>query len=179
MKYATSRTSQPKGTAQVVPEVANLDAEDKIFTDFVMTLQKTDAGFGQTTKGTSKRSPEIFIPLSARDAAPYFWGWKKKFKLDEKREGKYDRLNVPFHLSGKIEYVNMMNWPVKHDFRLRCEALRSAGEVDDILHLEKVDDAEQYEYIAEIIPQKSKYYSDYLGLCDTKVRNSEKKYGYY
>ncbi len=33
------------------------------FRGFVMTLQKTDVGRGQTTAGTSARSPEIFIPL--------------------------------------------------------------------------------------------------------------------
>ncbi len=34
---------------------------------FVMTLQNTDVGFGQTTQGTSRRSPEVFIPLAALD----------------------------------------------------------------------------------------------------------------
>ena len=29
---------------------------------FVMTLQQTDVGVGQTTTGTSRRSPEIFVP---------------------------------------------------------------------------------------------------------------------
>lgn len=39
---------------------------------FLMTLQNTDVGVGQTTPGTSRRSPEIFIPLEARDADPGF-----------------------------------------------------------------------------------------------------------
>ena len=30
-----------------------------------MTLQQTDVGTGQVTEGTSRRSPEIFIPLVA------------------------------------------------------------------------------------------------------------------
>lgn len=144
-----------------------------------MTLQITDAGVGQTTKGTSRRSPEIFIPLSARDAAPEFWGWKDKFQEDTQKKGKYDRLNVPFHLNGEIINVSMMTWPVKHDFRLRCEALRSAGRVGDILRLEKVDAIKEYEYIAEIISQGSEQYSEYLTLCKNKVRNSKKKYGYF
>ena len=41
---------------------------------FLMTLQRTDVGVGQTTTGTSRRSPEIFVPLSARDAAPALLG---------------------------------------------------------------------------------------------------------
>ncbi len=32
---------------------------------FFMILQQTDVGVGQTTRGTSRRSPEIFIPLGA------------------------------------------------------------------------------------------------------------------
>ncbi len=49
---------------------------------FVMTLQKTDVGVGQVTPGTSRRSPEIFIPLAARDANPAFWGWRSRFAED-------------------------------------------------------------------------------------------------
>ena len=73
----------------------------------------------------------------------------------------------------------MMTWPVKRDFRLRAEALRSAGKINDILHLELADATNEYEFITEIIPQGSKQYSKYLALCENKVKNSKKKYGYY
>ena len=69
-------------------------------THFFMTLQKTDVGVGQTTAGTSRRSPEIFIPLAARDAAPDFWGWPTAFTPDPARPGKMDRVrspHVPWH----------------------------------------------------------------------------------
>ncbi len=46
---------------------------------FVMTLQQTDVGTGQVTEGTSRRSPEIFIPLVARDAAPSSGGFRRSF----------------------------------------------------------------------------------------------------
>lgn len=46
---------------------------------FGITLQKGDAGIGQTTPGTEKRSPEVFIPLAALDQLPSFWNWKSKF----------------------------------------------------------------------------------------------------
>jgi HKD family nuclease len=49
---------------------------------FVMTLQRTDVGVGQVTAGTSKRSPEIFIPLAARNANAEFWGWQSRFTQD-------------------------------------------------------------------------------------------------
>ena len=126
--------------APTIPELgqtpsSNLSASG--FAHFVMTLQRTDVGVGQTTAGTSRRSPEIFIPLAARNAVPDFWDWPSGFTLDPRRPGKRDRLDVRMRLGTGIVSVNMMTWPAKHDFRLRSEALRSAGNIGDILHLEK------------------------------------------
>ena len=148
-------------------------------THFLMTLQRTDVGVGQTTTGTSRRSPEIFIPLSARDAAPDFWAWPGEFTSDPAHPDKHDRKGVCMRLGTNIINVNMMTWPAKHDFRLRCEALRSAGNIGDILHLEKVDPAIGFEYFAEIIPQGTSNYLTYFASCDQNVRNSKKRYGYY
>ena len=146
---------------------------------FVMTLQQTDVGVGQTRTGTSRRSPEIFIPLAARDANPDFWGWPRAFTEDPSRRGKRDREGVRMRLAGEIIVVNMMTWPDRHDFRLRSEALRSAGNVGDILRLEKVGPAADYEYYVEIIPEDTSQYPTYRSRCDRSVRNSRKKYGYY
>jgi HKD family nuclease len=146
---------------------------------FVMLLQRTDVGTGQTTSGTSRRSPEIFIPLAARNAFPEFWGWPTLFTEDESRPGKRDRLNVKMRIGGELVMVNMMTWPVKHDFRLRSEALRSAGEVDDILRLEKLAEGAPYDYYVEIVPPGISDYEDYLALCSNPVRNSKKRWGYY
>ena len=93
----------------------------------MMTLQKTDVGVGQTTAGTSKRSPEIFVPLEARDAEPGFWNWQDGFVEDPERQGKFDRRGVRMRVGNEIIEVNMMTWPVKHDFRLRSKVLRSLG----------------------------------------------------
>lgn len=82
-------------------------------------------------------------------------------------------------LAGEIIVVNMMTWPDRHDFRLRSEALRSAGNVGDILRLEKVGPAADYEYYVEIIPEDTSQYPTYRSRCDRSVRNSRKKYGYY
>ena len=73
----------------------------------------------------------------------------------------------------------MMTWPVKHDFRLRSEALRSAGTIGDILHLEKVDPDVGFDYFAEVVPRRTSQYSAFLALCSETVRNSKKTYGYY
>lgn len=154
---------------------------------FVMTLQTTDVGVGQTTKGTSRRSPEIFIPLGARDMNPDFWGWPGEFvadtgwtgPTDHHGFGKMDRTNVPVRLGGKNITINMWYNPDKRDLRLRSEELRSAGAVGDILRIEKVDGT-GYDYYIEIVPTGTTQHPVYLAKCDQSVRApSKKKYGYY
>lgn len=147
---------------------------------FVMTLMQTDVGVGQLTPGTSRRSPEIFIPLIARDAFPIFWKWPDHFVEDPERAGKFDRFGVLMRLGGEIISVNMMTWPVKSDFRLRSGALRSAGQVGDILRIERVDASAGYEYYVEIVPQGTSDYDNYRSLCVNITRsNSKKMWGYY
>ena len=147
---------------------------------FVMTLQRTDVGVGQTSAGTSKRSPEIFVPLSARDANPGFWAWPAEFQEDLARPGKFDRRGVRARFAGKTVAINMMTWPDKHDFRLRSAALRDAGQVGDILKMEKVGPGLGYEYYVEIIPQGLQEHSKHLFHCTHVVRGrSRKRFGYF
>ena len=159
------------------------DVEDEgvALTHFVMTLHQTDAGFGQTTPGASARSPEIFIPLAARNENPTFWAWPHGFEEELGNRGKFDRHGVRMRLGGEIIEVNMMTWPAKSDFRLRSAQLRRAGNVGDIIHLERVDeDVADFEYSAEVIRQGEDRYEDYLALCRRMVRPpSLKRYGYY
>ncbi len=142
---------------------------------FVMTLQRTDVGVGQTTSGTSRRSPEVFIPLVARDHAPAFWGYPDQFTLAEDKD---DRHGVRMRMGGEVFSVNMMNWHEKHDFRLRSEHLRSAGSVGDILRVDVSDDA-SIDYEVEVIHQGTDKYEQWIGLCSHPVRNSRKRFGYY
>ncbi|MBW2367917.1 MAG: phospholipase D family protein [Deltaproteobacteria bacterium] len=146
---------------------------------FVMTLMKTDVGTGQTTPGKARRSPEIFIPLIARNADPDFWGWNSEFTEDPEREGKFDRMGVRMRIGGEVINVNMMTWPVKRDFRLRSEALRSAGEIGDLIKIEKIEGAATFDYYVEIIPQGSSDYDTYLDACVNKTPNSQRVWGYY
>jgi HKD family nuclease len=153
-------------------------AQAEGLTGFFMTLQQTDVGKGQTTKGTSKRSPEIFIPLAARDANPDFWGWSKLFKQDASKPGKYDRSNVRMMLGGHVIPVNMMTWPDKSDFRLRNGELRDAGNVGDVLRIVKTEGNAQFDYVVEIVGPKSPAYAKYAAMCNNAVRNSNKRWGY-
>ncbi len=146
---------------------------------FVMTLMRTDVGSGQTTPGTSRRSPEVFIPLVARNMYPEFWNWPNAFIEDRSKPGKFDRFGVSMRIGGEIISVNMMTWPDKHDFRLRSEALRSAGQEGDILRIEKTDSGLGFAYYVEIIPAGTSAYEYYLNLCVNKTPNSKRRWGYY
>lgn len=144
-----------------------------------MTLQRTDVGVGQTTTGTSRRSPEVFVPLRARDAEPGFWGWPDLFTEDARRAGKFDRAGVPMDLNGEVIRVNMMTWPAKHDFRLRNEALRSSGRVGDILKIAKVSGRTEAAYKVEVIRRGAPGYDDHLARCTETTPNSRKRWGYF
>lgn len=146
---------------------------------FVMTLQKTDVGHGQTHAGTSRRSPEIFIPLCARNYSTGFWDWPVKFTADARKAGKMDRQGVNVRLGGSVYSVNMMTWPDKSDFRLRSEVLRSAGNIGDILRLEKVAGHAGFDYYAEIIPLGTAQHNTYLLFCNNSTPHSKKLWGYF
>jgi HKD family nuclease len=155
-------------------------------TAFLMTLQKTDVGVGQTTTGAQRRSPEIFIPLICRDFDPEFWGWPDSFvpdpgwsgPLDKNNRGKMDRSNVMIRLGGEIFPVSIWYNPDKRDVRIRSEHIRRAGNIGDILYIERADGSEGCSYYVEIIPQKSVRFDEYIGLCVNTVRNSQKLWGY-
>lgn len=175
----------PDSGAAAAPPPANVEQASanetgrRAATVFVMTLHRTDVGVGQTTPGATRRSPEIFVPLAARNANPEFWDWPAGFAEDPGRPGKLDRAGVRMRIGGEIVAVNMMTWPDKHDFRLRCETLRSAGNIGDVLRLEKVGSDVDFDYYAEIVPEGTTEHPRYLALCSEPVRNSEKRYGYY
>lgn len=163
-----------------VPQIdSSSESQTLAATGFVMTLQRTDVGTGQISPDTSRRSPEIFVPLAARDQDPDFWGWPAKFSPDPIKAGKMDRRGVTMKLGTEVIEVNMMTWPDKHDFRLRNERLRSAGNIGDLLRVEKTVKEQGFEYYVEIIPQGTSQYQNYLSVCVNSVRNSDKRWGYY
>lgn len=178
--FNTPSRTRPRTKAGTKQRAVELREETRLSArGFVMTLQQTDAGVGQRTKGASRRSPELFIPLAARDADPNFWGWPALFIEDAARRGKFDRAHVPFRLGADTINVNMMTWPVKHDFRLRSEQLRSATHVGDILRIERAERGTGFEYFAEIVPNGATLYPYYVAICTEMVRNSKKRWGYY
>ena len=148
---------------------------------FVMTLQQTDMGMGQTTAGAQQRSPEIFIPLAARDAYPGFWRWPDAFAVDPERAGKRDRHDVHMRLGGEVIRATLSYFHHRRDFRLRSTELRNAGNVGDILRVERALDSDAgYEYYVEVVPRGTTAFQQYLGRCQKEVgHGSQKRYGYY
>jgi hypothetical protein len=157
---------------------------------FVMTLQNTDVGYGQTTRGTSRRSPEVFIPLAALDQNPAFWTFPEKFTADAKwnkahpefrrnRLGKMDRMNVRMRV-GAVQLVRMFFNPRKGDFRLGNEALRSSGQVGDIILVRRVDPINGFEYDVQVAPQGSPLFQQLAPFCNMRVvGRSPKLFGYF
>ena len=156
-------------------------------TVFLMTLQRTDVGVGQTTAGASRRSPEIFIPLIARDTDPEFWGWPTEFvadadwagPTDKDGRGKMDRPGVMVRLGGAVFPVHFWYNPDTRDFRMRSEDMRSAGAIGDILYVERSNGTGGFSYYVDVVPQGSPKHVDYLARCTTPVRNSKKLFGYF
>ena len=173
----TSRVPVPTDPPQEEPPSPDSDA--CTYTEFLITLQQTDVGGGQTTSGTSRRSPEIFIPLSARDACPNFWDWPNGFALDDNKPNQRDRMGVRMQMGTELIIVNMMEWLPKRDLRIRSERLRSAGDVGDILRLQKTPENSSCDYVVEVVSTADDRHAAYLALCNRSVRNSRKRYGYY
>jgi len=169
-----------------VPQFNPVAPQGGHHTTFLMTLQRTDVGIGQTTAGTQRRSPEIFIPLVARDTDPEFWGWPHLFApdpawtgpLDQHGRGKMDRPNVTVRLGGATFAVTMWYNPDKKDLRLRSEHLRSAGGIGDIFYMQRANGAGGFSYYVEIVPLGTGRYNTLIPHCNTRVRNSQKLFGY-
>jgi HKD family nuclease len=175
----------------VVRKAAESEGSQRVSAErkgFVITLQNTDVGVGQTSSGTSRRSPEIFIPKICVRSNPHFWGWPKLFKPDPDWKGpidkegftKMDRNGVRMRLGTEILEVNWWYNPKKIDYRMGSEALRSAGNIGDILRIERSDGKAGFDYYVEVIPQGTSLFEQYAALCTQSVpKPSKKKFGYY
>lgn len=178
--------NEEEAATLVVPQFDPVAPQGGHNTTYLMTLQRTDVGVGQTTKGTQRRSPEIFIPLIARDTDPDFWGWPNLFvqdpawtgPLDQHGRGKMDRPNVMVRLGGATFPVTMWYNPDKKDLRLRSEHLRSAGGIGDIFYMQRANGAGGFSYYVEIVPVGTGRYNSLIPHCNIQVRNSQKLFGY-
>lgn len=169
---------------------------------FVMTLQNTDMGYGQKTKGTSPRSPEIFVPMQAVDADPAFWGWPNFFIVDNNWSAKHakriavkkasrrhsvrplekmDRHDVKIRVAKTGSMITATIWynPEKVDIRMRHKQLRAAGKEGDLLVFQKAAAGAPYEYAFEAVARTDIRFAKLDAACNIKVIASPKKrFGY-
>ncbi|MEM5426106.1 phospholipase D family protein [Paraburkholderia ferrariae] len=172
--------SNPAGNPTPLPGAVT--AQHRVF---LMTLQNTDVGVGQTSPNTQRRSAEVFVPLICRDYDPAFWGWPNLFVADpgymgardSDGRGKMDRTGVRLNINGNIVTVTIWYNSGKRDMRIRSEDLRSAGLVGDILYVEASSDP-SYDYYVNVIPQGTSQHGTYLALCVNTVRSSLKRWAY-
>jgi HKD family nuclease len=193
------RTTVPSSIAAKLPAAG---ATTTGLRAFVMTLQKTDAGYGQVRSGTARRSPEIFIPIRAVDSDPAFWGWPNQFAIDKawsrthakwiaSKKGsargssrplhKLDRAGVVIRIvnSGALVSATMWYNPNKVDLRIRQEQLRSAGNVGDILILAAASQGASCDYEFEVVRRSDPRFGSLAKACSNKAgANSKKRYGY-
>lgn len=168
---------------------------------FLMTLQRTDVGYGQTSAGAAKRSPEIFVPMRAVDLDPQFWDWPTAYKVDKKWASKHaaaiakkaknqrssrplqkmDREKVRVLMAGTNNPVAATIWfnPEKVDLRIRNKELRAAGNVGDILVLTKGKAGGSFDYSFDVIPPADARFPALSAACGhSAAKNSKKRFGY-
>lgn len=176
--FATVAVPPPPAQPQLVVQSAAAPAGGGA-TTFLMTLQYVDLSRGQLTPGAQERSPEIYIPLAARNFLPAFWDWPNGFIQDVGTPNKLDRFGVRMLIGTNIEEVTMTYFPHRHEFRVRSRALQNTGaQPGDILRIERTNNAVGYLYHVTIIPQGSSQYATARALCVNPVRNSAKEWGY-
>lgn len=178
----------------------------KAVVTFGMTLQNTDVGVGQTTAGTSARSPEVFIPIKALDLSPTFWGWltpyqpgptyvadsawaashsawiaTEKVKTNRKPRplDKLDWSPLSASLNGKPITASIWFNPIKKDIRIRESSLRSAGDIDDIMLIQPAPAGSHRNYDIRIIKKTDPNYATVLAKLTYSITNSQKRIGYF
>ena len=146
-------------------------------TQFVMILGPRD------TRTQPGYSPDIFIPLAARNAEPRFWRWPQTYVRVAAR-GSYDerRVNVLVHTPAGAtlaEAVRLYYYHERSEFRLNCGDLVEQARDGDLLVLElPADWAPNIDYVGTIIPQTSPAFSGYYAIALNRVANSPKRWGY-
>jgi len=138
-------------------------------TTFVMTLQHTD-----TRRPGS--SPEIFVPKTARDLRPDFWGWPDRFV---QQGAAMNRYNMPFRFRGRPEPSTMFAYTNRTEFRLRNLAMCSAARIGDIFRVRHDSADPDSVYEVDILRAGSAEHGRELARCTVPAANSTRTYGYY
>lgn len=170
----------PKPTPVVAPTVTPpAPAVTLPANAFLMTLQNTDI--------SQKRahSPDVFIPLEARNANPAFWGWSQQFQKVSGTKGSFDERYAAMCINRQnqpavVRPVRLYAYAERHEFRLNCGEIREQATIDDILCIERAPAGMPYEYEITVIKQNDPLYPQFLNLCVNQITRgtSRKHWGY-
>jgi HKD family nuclease len=130
-------------------------------------------------------SPDIFIPLRARDAEPAFWRWNHGFVRVPQTKGSFleRRLDIlveqPIGRSSPQTGVRLYFYAERAEFRLNCGALVRQALPGDLLVIELPHNGDiGIDYIASIVKQGTQEFTELSMIATKTVPNSPKRWGY-
>jgi HKD family nuclease len=141
---------------------------------FVMRL----GGFDVSTAGG--RSPDMLIPVRARDAAPGFWKWPSDFG-GSSPTGPERYVEIRLILPPtpqRIMRARLYFYRQKSEFRFNCGAIRAAASEGDILQFEEKPQGSPWDYDVTLVRATDAAYESAMAVCTEAVPNSQKKWGF-
>jgi HKD family nuclease len=163
-----------KGVSPVQTSSVSPTASVPTINTFLMKMGAFDA------VRRSGHSPDILIPVAAREADPAFWDWPGAFTTGSSGyPERYVTLRIinPPH---PPQIVNSRNYwyEGKHEFRLNCGAIQDAAGPDDIIQIEKKALGSPFDYDVTLVRAGDPAYASVLAQCTNAVVNSAKRWGY-
>ena len=172
--FGTSSRRVSRIPSQNLPDVSRIpNPKGK----FAMTLSAFD---------TSDRSqdPIILLPLKALRENANFWNFPIRYKPSRKNFLEYYTKAVIRNGGMTHDIIRLYAYSGKREFRIQCEKVKRGGAQGDIVEIEKIDAAQDYdnkahlEYRITLHKKTSQEHKTILKKLHTTVR-SGKKYGYF
>ena len=125
-------------------------------------------------------SPDILIPVAARNADSSFWDWPGSFPTGA---GGYPERYVTLRIINPPQPPQIVTsrnywYEGKHEFRLNCGAIQDAAAPDDIIQIERKAPGSPFDYDITLVRTGGPAYASALAQCTNAVTNSIKRWGY-
>ena len=127
----------------------------------------------------------ITIPRTARDYDGTFWGWKSLFSQRQRNDQFWER-NVKLlftaadgstHAKEKVRIEDFQP-PLGGAFRICSEGLIDGAAAGDLLVMAPRPRGSDFHFEAAIIPQSHSLFNKYRELCNRRIPNSNRRWGY-
>lgn len=142
---------------------------------FVLRLGRRDSGV------RPEYSPDVFIPVAARNRDRDFWGDLEPVITDDGNEYEERYAEIEFRrLSGAIEQESrrLYFYPRRDEFRLNSRQVHEDADEGDLLSIELAPPGLGFEYTARVIKPSDPLFERYDAVANEPVRNSDKRWGY-